>query len=85
MQTKNLGKNCDLTRIRTQGIRTEVQCANHCAAGELTIRAWKLLYISNTVTIQEQNVNNVEPYSFVLIETNVPCIFNNLLRLQYSS
>ena len=60
MQTKNWVKNCDLTRIRTQGIRTEVQCANDYAAGELTIWAWKLLYISNTFTIQEQNVNDIE-------------------------
>ena len=37
MQTKNLGKNCDLTRIRTQGFRTEVQCANYYATGELTV------------------------------------------------
>ena len=33
---KKLGKNCDLTRIRTQEIRTEVQCANHYTAWELT-------------------------------------------------
>ena len=55
MQTKNLGKNCDLTRIRTQGFCTEVQCANHYGFNNLSLEiAVYMQYFHNSGAERKQ-------------------------------